>query len=551
MAVGWSLLTIGALALSSPLDLLDHRPGGATFEIWQRPIFMAMFAFGVLLALRWEIVGGTIAAFTAAGLVVFATQQLRAGPALAVVVAFAVPAILWIVIDLNDQRPAMALLGLIVTIGAVLIGMIVADRIYDRVFGPSHPGSSTVAAQGAAVEWVWSGAVTSQTFTVSAKLDEHATSARLAVGLTAEAVGLTTGEVVRPDLDGVISVQAVGLEPDTRYFYALEVDGTVDRIRTGTVRTFPTSPASFTVAIGSDARVGSNGAVFDAIREIDPLLYVIVGDWHYADIEDPDPELFDEIYDLTLTRPAQAALYSSVPVAYVWDDHDFGGNGSDSTSTVGPVAHEAFRSHVPHYPLAGAEQPLYQAFTIGRARFILTDGRSARTPSAAIDGPGKTMLGTAQKAWLKRELLAAHEQHQLIVWVNPLPWIVEPSEGADHWGGYDTERREIAGFISANDIDGLVMVSGDAHMLAIDDGTNSGYGAGSSPGFPVFHAAALDRPGEVKGGPYSEGAVPGGGQFGTITVVDGGGETVSVTMTGANWRGEELLTKTFTVETPS
>ena len=61
------------------------------------------------------------------------------------------------------------------------------------------------------------------------------------------------------------------------------------------------------------------------------------------------------------------------------------------------------------------------------------------------------------------------------------------------------------------------MLSGDAHMLAIDDGTHNTYG-GSGPGFPVFHAGALDRPGSLKGGPYSEGAVPDGGQFGVIEV---------------------------------
>ena len=35
----------------------------------------------------------------------------------------------------------------------------------------------------------------------------------------------------------------------------------------------------------------------------------------------------------------------------------------------------------------------------------------------------------------------------------------------------------------------------------------------------MLHAGALDRPGSVKGGPY-RGAVPGGGQFGTVRVRD-------------------------------
>ena len=251
--------------------------------------------------------------------------------------------------------------------------------------------------------------------------------------------------------------------------------------------------------------------------------------------------------DLTLTRPAQAALYRSTPVAYMWDDHDFGGNGSDSTSESASTAMGIFRRYVPHYPLAGPMTPVHQAFTIGRVRFILSDGRSGRTPASAPDNADKSMLGSEQKVWLKQELLASNDTHPLIVWVNALPWISEPSAGSDDWGGYATERRELADFIASNDIDGLLMISGDAHMLAIDDGTNSNYSTTGASGFPIMHAAALDRPGSVKGGPYTEGAVPGGGQFGVLTVTDDGGDTISVSLSGRNWENEELIAYDFEV----
>jgi hypothetical protein len=77
-------------------------------------------------------------------------------------------------------------------------------------------------------------------------------------------------------------------------------------------------------------------------------------------------------------------------------------------------------------------------------------------------------------------------------------------------------------------------------MVAIDDGTHSGYADDGGPAFPVLHAAALDRPGHTKGGPYSEGAIPGGGQFGLVEVsyVD---EGVHVRLTGRDWTGTVLL----------
>ena len=100
---------------------------------------------------------------------------------------------------------------------------------------------------------------------------------------------------------------------------------------------------------------------------------------------------------------------------------------------------------------------------------------------------------------------------------------------------------QIADGIASAGVTNLVMVSGDAHMVAIDDGSNSGYARDGTPGFPLLHAGALDRPGSVKGGPYSEGAYPGGGQFGRLEIRDDGGDAVDIVMSGHRWDGVELV----------
>ena len=77
------------------------------------------------------------------------------------------------------------------------------------------------------------------------------------------------------------------------------------------------------------------------------------------------------------------------------------------------------------------------------------------------------------------------------------------------------------------------MLSADAHMVAIDDGTNNNY-AGGRGGFPVFQAAALESPESEKGGPYSIGdlngesgpGVAGRRQFGVCEVKYGAGSDV-------------------------
>ena len=109
------------------------------------------------------------------------------------------------------------------------------------------------------------------------------------------------------------------------------------------------------------------------------------------------------------------------------------------------------------------------------------------------------------------------------------------------WNGFAEERAEIADFISENNLaPQLLMVSGDAHMVALDDGTNSDYSSNGGAAFPVLHAAALDRPGSMKGGPYSHGAFLGGGQFGHLEVLDDG-DRLEVVVTGRNWRNEVLV----------
>jgi hypothetical protein len=155
------------------------------------------------------------------------------------------------------------------------------------------------------------------------------------------------------------------------------------------------------------------------------------------------------------------------------------------------------------------------------------------------------MLGARQTAWLGRELLAAKRSGQLAVWVNSVPWIAAAAPGSDSWAGYSHERRELANFVARNGIRNLLMLSGDAHMLAIDDGSNNNYATVGDGSFPVMHGAALDRPSEVKGGPYSEGAFGGSGQFGTVTVRDTGGPRVQVTLEGWNYRGEQLVSYRF------
>jgi phosphodiesterase/alkaline phosphatase D-like protein len=537
------------------LGLRDGIPASPELGAWQQPAQLALLilvALGSLLAWRWEGLGATIITFGAIFLGVLATVEHSPRVAFLAALAFLLPGVLfWLV--WQRTKPLKTVMALAVALAVLLAsGGYASAAVYTYLFGPTHPQSATHAPPVDLVEWVWAGAAGATSITVNAKLAHDHDAVRLAVSRSAamtDAVYSAPASALDALNQRVVSFAVAGLTPDTQYFYALEADDHLDLARQGRFTTFPDGPASFTFAFAACARTGSNGQVFDAIRAANPLFYLNIGDIHYTYIDQDDPDRFRSAFDRVLTRPAQAALYRSMPIAYTWDDHDYGPNNGDRTSPTRAAARLVYQQYVPHYALAAGEGdvPIYQAFTIGRVRVILTDTRSERDPNTAIDNGAKSMLGEVQKTWLKQQLLDANETYPVIVWVSSGPWIDAAGTGKDSWGGFATERRELADFVAAHDIQGLVMLSGDAHMTAIDDGTNSDYSTGGGGGFPVMHAAPLDKRGGVKGGPYSEGTSADSGQFGLVTVDDDGGPAVTVSLSGRNYRGEEIMRYTFTV----
>jgi hypothetical protein len=213
----------------------------------------------------------------------------------------------------------------------------------------------------------------------------------------------------------------------------------------------------------------------------------------------------------------------------VWDDHDFNGNDSDGSSPGRAAARSVYRDYVPHYPLTVPDGTIGQAFTVGRVRVILTDLRSAAHPATDAESARKTRLGAAQKAWFKRELLAARDAGcPLILWGSSVPWIHPAQVGDDSWGGYATERAELADFLRQNRIRNVVVLAGDMHALAYDDGTHSDYATGGGAPLVVLHASALNSAGSVKGGPYTAGPLPGPAHYGLLDITDSGGPTLAV-----------------------
>jgi alkaline phosphatase D len=330
------------------------------------------------------------------------------------------------------------------------------------------------------------------------------------------------------------------------------------------------------------------------------------GDFHYLNLTNSDVQRFRAAYDLVLTSPQQSDLYRSTAFFYVWDDHDFGGNNSNRRSTSQRAVKQAYNEYAPHYRLAEpvGEAPIYQSFSVGRVKFIVTDLRSDRDDPRKKDDAEKTLLGSQQKEWFKQELLSANGKYPLIFWVSSVPWLGvrgsnyyrvptnyygfvhhtnfpgrerestssrrdrdgrerdatssntrtnrsrrTPGEGEDHWSAFATERREICDFVVSNNIKGLAILHGDAHMLGADDGSNGDFATAGGFRVPVMCGGPLDQNASIKGGPYSQGVYKfrrSESGFGFVTVNDHG-ERIEVRYSGRSNKNEEKIGLQFSV----
>lgn len=543
-ALGWSLAAVGVLlALAATRGIPRLPESGVIGNGLELPLTMSAVAFlvlGVLLAWRWHLTGAVLVGLASVVLAYGASMQYPPVVSVAVFAGTFVPAyLLWT--RWHPFTPVRKLLAGAVVASLVLGGMTWASaRTNAYYWGPATPRSPLLPVVDPLVAWAWAGGVTPTSVTVTARTRTDAADVRLVVSRTRdlERADQTRARTATDGNDHVVGWTAEGLSPSTTYHYGIRVDGVLSGWR-GTFRTFPEDRPAFTFVVGADARTGSSARVFDTIRRHDPLLYLNLGDFFYGDVDIDDPDRYLAQYDANLSAPAQAALYRRVPIAYTWGDHDFAANDADRHAAGRPAALAVYRRVVPHYPLAGgADAPIFQAFSVGSVRFVLTDNRSQREPGAKPP----TMLGREQLRLLEEELHHA-DRHDLVVWGNADPWVDRPAAGKDTWGGYAEERRRIADMIAEYDVDNLLMVSGDAHMLAYDDGSHTDYSARGSASFPLLQAAALDRKPSIKGGPYSGPVLPGAGQFGLVRV-EPRRAGVHLTIEGRDWRDRVLFRRT-------
>jgi alkaline phosphatase D len=353
------------------------------------------------------------------------------------------------------------------------------------------------------------GAVTNSSATVWVRTDTGANNPGVVIkywpqGSPGQAV-YTEAKPTLETFDYTVPFPISLLSTATTYEYAVIVDGVNQSSPPyPKFKTFPDpgAAASFKFALLADLHGRYNADVLATLAIENPAFVVILGDYDHRDpgnesdvlaatrkmhreVRDPNNPSYcapncpgDEL---------QANVFHKFPVANVWDDHDYCCNNADGTwdATKKGYSFDAHREYWPSYTLANSNDVgLWHKFSYGsEVEIYMLDLRYQRGPWEWLEPdpcpvPPKSMLarevvsGTDQKTWPKSRLLDSTASWKFLI--SSVPWNRTVNKD-DSWLNYRCEQDELLNFIHANNISGVVLISGDIHTAgAIDDGTNAG-----------------------------------------------------------------------------
>ncbi len=269
--------------------------------------------------------------------------------------------------------------------------------------------------------------------------------------------------------DFIVVARVEGLNPATRHFYRIEVNGGAPAyLGDEALGSFVTAPApgtsgEFSVAFGSCARLQRDPVqpIWTTVANLAPHFFIWLGDNMYGD--SLEPSILAEEYRRLRDVPNLQPVNRKIPQLAVWDDHDYGLNDHDRTNPIKDEALAVFQQYWPNPAYGLPDAPgVFFAYSYGGVDFFFLDCRYYRDPNKDPDTTGKTFLGEKQLAWLQDHLTASAAPFKILV--SGSGWSSAKGEGGDSWAAFLHERDALFEFIRENEITGVVLLSGDTHV---------------------------------------------------------------------------------------
>ena len=329
------------------------------------------------------------------------------------------------------------------------------------------------------------------------------------------ATGSTTTSSLR---DYTVKVDVTGLNPKTCYYYNFSFDGINSLI--GRMKTAPATSADsvrFAVVSCSDYENGYFNAYASIVErnDIDAVLHL--GDYIYEYVAAAGVDgriVVPENETVTLsdyrTRYSHYRLDTDLRNVHqqyafitVWDDHETANNswkdgaenhteGTEGTwSARKSSGKQAYFEWMPVREQSADTTRLYRKITYGNLLNLYMldtrlEGREEQlgATDAATNDPDRTILGVEQYNWLANELENSTAQWNILgqqVMMAPLK-AFGAVLNTDQWDGYPAERTKLYNHILDNNIQNLVVLTGDIHTSWANDLPHTGYNSSTGIG---------------------------------------------------------------------
>lgn len=344
--------------------------------------------------------------------------------------------------------------------------------------------------------------------------------------------------------DYTVKIDVLGLNPSTCYYYDFNINQDYSiRGRAITADLGDNENVRFAVVSCSNYEYGYFN-VYNALAERNDVNAVLhLGDYIYeyaaggysANIAGRTHEPTHEIVTLDDYRLRYShyrldndlqRVHQQYPFICVWDDHESANdswvNGAENhdAATQGnwiDRKNNAKKAYFEWLPIRenALDSLIYRKIEYGDLvnLFMLDtrlEGRDEQVgaTSSDLNDTTRTLLGGTQLNWLKSELLGSQAQWNILgqqVMMAPLK-VFGTTLNTDQWDGYPLEREEILNYIVDNNIENVVVLTGDIHTSWANDlpmaGYNASTGANSgavefvttsvtSPGFPIAFGVGL------------------------------------------------------------
>lgn len=304
-----------------------------------------------------------------------------------------------------------------------------------------------------------------------------------------------------------LHIDAQGLTPDSWYFYRFKIGEWTSPV--GRARTLPEEGASpellrFATTGCQDYSDGYYTAYPHMVEE-DIDLVVFLGDYIYENgatgpvrshIHE-EPTTLDEYRVRHALYKGDAnlqAAHAKCPWLMIWDDHEVENNYVGDISQDGAPTEEwlarraaAYQAYYEHMPLRlpppdGPDYKIYHALKWGDlAEFWLLDTRQYRSDQNCGDVPGQgcagwqmydgTVLGEEQEQWLRDGMSASAATWKILAQqiVFSTVSFMGTLVNFDQWDGYPVARQRLLDFINDEQLENVVVLSGDLHVGGLGD----------------------------------------------------------------------------------